>query len=72
MVLPPLIAFARVYRGLHHTTDVIAGFALGLMALAVAVEAGRMWTATAHHRAAASKDAGRTGRAPFEPVAVGR
>jgi undecaprenyl-diphosphatase len=71
-VLPPLIAFARVYRGMHHTTDVIAGFALGLMALAVALEAGRMWTATAHPRAAAPSQAGRPGQVPFEPVAVPR
>ena len=46
-VLPLLIAFARVYRGMHNPTDVLAGALLGLMALACAVSAGRVWTAGA-------------------------
>jgi len=70
--LPLVIAFARVYRGMHHTTDVIAGMVLGLMALAVAVEAGRMWTATAHRRTATVPRADRRDEAPYEPVAVAR
>jgi undecaprenyl-diphosphatase len=44
-VLPLLIAFARVYRGMHNPTDVVAGGLLGLMALVGAVAAGRVWSA---------------------------
>jgi undecaprenyl-diphosphatase len=43
-VLPLLIAFARVYRGMHNPTDVLAGALLGLMALVCAIAAGRVWT----------------------------
>ena len=50
-VLPVSIAFARDYRGMHHTTDVIAGALLGLLALIVACGAGRVWTAADHRRA---------------------
>jgi len=45
VVLPVLIAFARVYRGMHHPTDVLAGALLGAMALACAISAARVWTA---------------------------
>jgi undecaprenyl-diphosphatase len=37
VVMPALIAFARVYRGVHHPFDVVAGFVLGLGALTVAL-----------------------------------
>jgi len=43
-MLPLLIAFARVYRGMHNPTDVLAGALLGLMALFCAIAAGRVWT----------------------------
>jgi undecaprenyl-diphosphatase len=45
VVLPLLIAFARVYRGMHNPTDVFAGALLGLMALVGAIFAGRVWSA---------------------------
>jgi membrane-associated phospholipid phosphatase len=41
-VLAVLVGFARVYRGMHHVTDVVAGAALGLGALAVALVAVRV------------------------------
>jgi undecaprenyl-diphosphatase len=29
--VPPLVAAARVYRGMHHASDVLAGFGSGLV-----------------------------------------
>jgi undecaprenyl-diphosphatase len=45
-----LVAFARVYRGMHHLTDVVAGAFLGLGALAVALTAVRVTGYVAEHR----------------------
>jgi membrane-associated phospholipid phosphatase len=50
VVLPLLIAFARVYRGMHNPTDVLAGGLLGLMALTCAIAAGRVWSAAEARR----------------------
>jgi membrane-associated phospholipid phosphatase len=36
-----VIAFARVYRGMHHPSDVLAGALLGLAALGVAAVSAR-------------------------------
>jgi membrane-associated phospholipid phosphatase len=36
-----LVGFARVYRGMHHLTDVLAGAVLGIAALAIALTAVR-------------------------------
>ena len=41
-VLAGLVGFARVYRGMHHLTDVLAGAVLGVGALAVALTAVRV------------------------------
>jgi membrane-associated phospholipid phosphatase len=37
IVLPLLVGFARVYRGLHHVTDVVAGAVLGIGAVLTSV-----------------------------------
>jgi undecaprenyl-diphosphatase len=45
------VAFARAYRGMHHVTDVAAGMALGIGALAVSLLAVRVVSSTvARHR----------------------
>jgi hypothetical protein len=40
--LAALVGFARVYRGMHHLTDVLAGALLGVGALTVALVAVRV------------------------------
>jgi undecaprenyl-diphosphatase len=51
-VVPPLaIGFARVYRGMHHWTDVAAGAFLGLAALTAGVVAERATSAAVAARA---------------------
>jgi len=51
VVLPAMVGFARVYRGMHHVTDVLAGALLGIGALVVAVMAIRLLTALIESRA---------------------
>ncbi len=41
VVIPLLVAFARMYRGMHHPTDVAAGLLVGIGALLVASAAVR-------------------------------
>jgi membrane-associated phospholipid phosphatase len=50
VVLPALIAFARVYRGTHHPTDVLAGAILGVLALVAGVLAARTFAITDSRR----------------------
>jgi undecaprenyl-diphosphatase len=56
VLLPLFVAWARMYRGMHHTTDSIAGVLLGIGALLVIVFATRAAGATADRR-----DLGRNG-----------
>jgi membrane-associated phospholipid phosphatase len=44
------VPFSRVYRGMHHTTDVLAGLALGVAALAVGCIVARTWAAAVARR----------------------
>jgi membrane-associated phospholipid phosphatase len=50
VALPALIAFARVYRGMHHPTDVLAGAILGVLALVAGVLAARTFAITDSRR----------------------
>jgi undecaprenyl-diphosphatase len=45
-----LVGFARVYRGMHHLTDVMAGALLGVGALAVALIAVRVTSYVVEHQ----------------------
>jgi undecaprenyl-diphosphatase len=63
-----IVPLARVYRGMHHTTDVLAGLLLGAAALVVGVLVARTWAA-----ANARRHAGRLpgSAAPVEAVMAG-
>jgi len=50
MVVPLTIGFSRVYRGLHHPTDVIGGALLGAAALLVGIFAARVASAVVERR----------------------
>lgn len=39
LLMPAAVAFARLYRGMHHPSDVVAGFLLGACSLAIAAHA---------------------------------
>ena len=51
------VGWARMYRGMHHLTDTVAGVAMGCLALALTVFAARVATAAANARDAAGKEA---------------
>jgi membrane-associated phospholipid phosphatase len=52
IALPLLVALSRMYRGMHHPTDVAAGMLIGIGSLAVAIAAARA------AKAAESREAG--------------
>ena len=41
LAIPPFVALARMYRGMHHPLDTLAGVAIGIAALLVALFAAR-------------------------------
>jgi undecaprenyl-diphosphatase len=51
-----LVPFARVYRGMHHTTDVLAGMALGVAALVAGCFVARTWAAAMARRHARAEE----------------
>ncbi len=68
-VLAVTVAFARAYRGMHHVTDVVAGMALGIAALAVSLLAVRVVSGTvARHRAHSQVVGGRTIELAIRPT----
>lgn len=50
-LVPLVVGFSRLYRGMHHPSDVVAGILLGLGALAVGVLAARVALLLARERA---------------------
>jgi membrane-associated phospholipid phosphatase len=50
VALPVFVAWARMYRGMHHVTDSVAGVLLGLGALVVTIFAARAAGAAAERR----------------------
>lgn len=53
LLIPPLVALARMYRGMHHPTDTLAGLLIGIGALLVALLAARSAGAVWERRASA-------------------
>jgi undecaprenyl-diphosphatase len=49
VAIPLLVALSRMYRGMHHPTDVAAGLLVGNGALAVAVTAARAARSAEEH-----------------------
>jgi undecaprenyl-diphosphatase len=41
VVLPTIVALSRMYRGMHHLTDILAGALMGICALLIALAAAR-------------------------------
>ena len=50
IVIVAIVAASRMYRGMHHPTDLAAGVAIGCATLAVIVAASRAATAAAARR----------------------
>ncbi len=40
-VIPLFVAFARMYRGMHHPADCVAGALIGIASLSIALFAAR-------------------------------
>jgi undecaprenyl-diphosphatase len=45
----PIVAFSRIYRGMHHPTDVVVGLLLGIGCVALAFVAVRTWVGSTTH-----------------------
>jgi undecaprenyl-diphosphatase len=54
IAIPLLVALSRMYRGMHHPTDVAAGLLVGIGTLIVAVAAARVSGAAVDNRRAGS------------------
>jgi undecaprenyl-diphosphatase len=52
IAIPLLVALSRMYRGMHHPTDVTAGVLWGIGSIAVAILAARAAASAGDRRAA--------------------
>ena len=50
IAIPVFVGWSRMYRGMHHITDTVAGVLMGLFALAILVFASRAASAAANRR----------------------
>jgi len=64
LLIPLVVAFSRLYRGMHAQTDVVAGVMVGVVALLIAILAVRTAEAVAERRRGVS----RPNAAELEPV----
>jgi undecaprenyl-diphosphatase len=55
LAIPPIAALARMYRGMHHPIDLMAGVAMGIAAIAVALFACRVARAAVARREAVAR-----------------
>jgi diacylglycerol kinase family enzyme/membrane-associated phospholipid phosphatase len=74
IALPVLVGYAELYRGLHHLTDVLAGYLAGLGAVAVTTRTvlnHRLWAGQPDHRVRRRHD-GHPARAAviYNPIRV--
>ena len=51
LAIPPFVALARIYRGMHHPTDALAGVPIGIAAILVVLFACRVARAAVERRA---------------------
>ncbi len=56
MLLPVIVALSRLYRGMHHLSDVVAGVLVGIGALLIALLAARACDAAIRRRATTTKE----------------
>jgi membrane-associated phospholipid phosphatase len=57
LAIPPLVAVSRIYRGMHHPIDALAGIPIGIAAIVVAVFACRVAGAAVARRVATERPA---------------
>jgi membrane-associated phospholipid phosphatase len=53
LAVPPIVAVSRMYRGMHHPTDTLAGLCMGIAALLLAILLARVTDVVSRRRAEA-------------------
>ena len=71
VVMPAAVGFARVYRGMHHPIDVLAGALMGVAVLAVALVAVRAAKAASAPVHAGGRSLRGSPRLPSAPISSG-